>query len=60
MNQNEIEAELKRRGLEMCKHDDEKAWGACDVCGYETVLVAQAGMCGPCTFGEADTINGNW
>lgn len=31
----------------------------CDVCGmFPTVPIT--GMCGPCTFGEADTIMGNW
>lgn len=31
----------------------------CEVCG-ETPIVPFTGMCGPCTFGEADTIGGNW
>ena len=31
----------------------------CEVCG-DTPIVAGSGMCGPCTFGESDTINGNW
>ena len=31
----------------------------CDVCGaLPTVEIT--GMCGPCTWGEAETINGNW
>jgi hypothetical protein len=33
--------------------------GACIVCGESPVLPA-TGMCGPCTFGEADTIDGDW
>ena len=33
--------------------------GECDVCGASPVLPV-TGMCGPCTFGEADTIDGNW
>lgn len=37
-----------------------KEFGECDSCGLETVLVEEIGMCGPCTFGEADTANGNW
>jgi hypothetical protein len=32
---------------------------ACSVCG-ETPVVPATGMCGPCTFGEADTAGGNW
>lgn len=31
----------------------------CEVCG-ETPVVPATGMCGPCTFGEADTAGGNW
>lgn len=31
----------------------------CEVCG-QTPVVNMTGMCGPCTFGEADTIGGNW
>jgi len=31
----------------------------CEVCGA-TPTVPVTGMCGPCTFGEADTAGGNW
>ena len=31
----------------------------CDVCGA-TPVVPQTGMCGPCSFGDADTAGGNW
>lgn len=31
----------------------------CEVCGASPVLPA-TGMCGPCTFGEADTAGGEW
>jgi len=31
----------------------------CEVCG-EVPTVPASGMCGPCTFGDASTINGNW
>ena len=31
----------------------------CEVCG-QTPVVPVTGMCGPCTFGEADTVGGNW
>lgn len=31
----------------------------CIVCGAKPV-VPVTGMCGPCTFGEADTAGGNW
>lgn len=40
--------------------DFEPDWeNDCDVCGMAPVLPI-TGMCGPCTFGEADTIMGNW
>ena len=31
----------------------------CENCG-ETPVVPLTGLCGPCTFGEADTAGGNW
>lgn len=31
----------------------------CTVCGA-TPTVHPTGLCGPCCFGEAETINGNW
>lgn len=31
----------------------------CEVCG-QTPIVPMTGLCGPCTFGEADTAGGNW
>ena len=40
--------------------DTEPDWNHdCTVCG-ETPVVPASGMCGPCTFGEAETANGNW
>lgn len=33
--------------------------GECIVCGASPI-VPISGMCGPCTWGEADTIDGNW
>ena len=32
---------------------------SCMVCGAKPILPATL-MCGPCTFGEADTSGGNW
>ena len=32
---------------------------ACFVCGARPVVPA-TGMCGPCTFGTADAMDGNW
>lgn len=31
----------------------------CEVCGA-TPVVPSTGLCGPCTFGEAETAGGNW
>jgi len=31
----------------------------CDLCDSSPV-VSSTGLCGPCTFGEADTAGGNW
>jgi len=41
-------------------YEDSKEFGKCESCGMETVLVEENMLCGPCCFGEADTINGNW
>ena len=40
--------------------DSEPDWSTpCSVC-EATPTVPLTGMCGPCTFGEADTVGGNW
>lgn len=31
----------------------------CTVCGSKPT-VGDVGLCGPCCFGEADTVGGNW
>lgn len=42
------------------KIQTEPDWfGRCENCGASPILPA-TGMCGPCTFGEADTADGNW
>jgi len=33
--------------------------GRCEVCDQSPVVSA-TGLCGPCTWGEADTMNGAW
>jgi hypothetical protein len=33
--------------------------GTCENCGASPI-VPLTGMCGPCTFGEAETAGGNW
>lgn len=37
----------------------EKVDKPCEVCDARPVVRA-TGLCGPCTFGEADTAGGNW
>ncbi len=40
--------------------DMEPDWeGECENCGASPV-VPITGLCGPCTWGEADTMDGNW
>jgi CO dehydrogenase/acetyl-CoA synthase alpha subunit len=48
-------------GPQACTEADlEPDWtGKCEVCGASPT-VPTTGMCGPCTFGEADTAGGNW
>lgn len=52
-------AQLRRR-RELEAEPFKAEWDRkCEVCGASPV-VAETGMCGPCTFGEADTAGGNW
>lgn len=55
-------AKKKERSHSKRKLDslDDKEWGICMSCGFETFLVEDLGLCGPCCWGEAETINGNW
>ena len=39
---------------------ENKYMGVCSSCEQATALSMQSDMCGPCTFGEAETIMGNW
>jgi hypothetical protein len=40
--------------------DTEPDWQTpCENCGQVPTL-PMTGMCGPCTFGEAETVGGNW
>lgn len=58
-NWKKLEEVLIKQDKETAK-EPHKMFGECESCGMKTVLVEEVGMCGPCTFGEADTINGNW
>ena len=43
-----------------CNECTDPDWsGECEVCGASPIMPI-TGMCGPCTFGEAETANGNW
>jgi len=55
------EAERTNEEAEMSDEEAfEAVWDAeCEVCGASPVVRA-TGLCGPCTFGEADTAGGNW
>ncbi len=59
MTQKQIEKELKTIDIEASKEKG-KCFGECASCGYETTLVKDVSLCGPCCFGEAATVNGNW
>ena len=53
--------EQQKRAIEEQRSmEDGKVMGECESCGMDTVLVEEVGLCGPCCFGEADTILGNW
>lgn len=52
--------DLLRRGIAPAQAEIEPDWsGLCEACG-QSPIVPLTGLCGPCTFGEADTYGGNW
>lgn len=59
MNLKKLSKEIKIHEKQVAKEPG-KCFGECESCGSETVLVEEVGLCGPCCFGEADTIMGNW
>jgi len=56
---NKLEKEIKKLEMQRSKEPG-KYYGECSCCESETVLSDLTDMCGPCTFGESDTIMGNW
>ena len=51
---------VNESGEKVKDKDLEPDWTrVCENCG-EIPIVPFTGLCGPCTFGEADTIGGNW
>jgi hypothetical protein len=54
------EARIARKQKPQPDPDLEPDWsGKCEVCGASPIIPA-TGLCGPCSFGEADTADGNW
>ena len=50
----------KKQARASDKQDAEPDWEhSCENCGAVPIVPA-TGLCGPCTFGEAETIDGNW
>lgn len=54
-----IEKEMESQGRKKA-YEKGKTWGECESCGQDTVLVEEVSLCGPCCFGESETVNGNW
>jgi len=54
------EMSAKEMAIAQKRQDTRPDWThCCSVCGVSPVVPA-TGMCGPCTFGEADTAGGGW
>jgi hypothetical protein len=54
------ENKKKERETEEVESEFEPDWSTpCSNCGAVPTVPA-TGLCGPCTFGEAKTIDGNW
>ena len=56
--------EQKSRHKTQCEvqrlEDGDKNWVVkCEVCG-QLPTVHPTGLCGPCCFGESETVGGNW
>ena len=53
--------EAKQKAIDDSHEEStEPDWdGECTSCG-QSPTHPLTGMCGPCTFGESDTIGGNW
>jgi hypothetical protein len=60
MNHNADTKPFKNKPRHTFDPENKPDWTSqCEVCGA-TPVVPATGMCGPCTFGEADTVAGNW
>lgn len=47
---------LSKRVQNKDRKRPEPKWGTCESCEQNLPIVPETGMCGPCTFGEADTL----
>lgn len=60
LSQSKSMGKAKKQKAEEHPDSCEPDWsGSCDNCG-ESPTVPATGLCGPCTFGEADTVGGDW
>jgi hypothetical protein len=56
----EVPTEKPEAGDWACEKCSGPDWsGKCEVCDASPI-VPLTGLCGPCTFGEAETAGGNW
>lgn len=55
----ENEKRLKKERVAALKDGDKDYDTPCSNCDAKST-VHPTGLCGPCCFGEAETINGNW
>lgn len=50
----------KKKKKKKKKSETEPDWSKdCSICG-DSPIVPLTGMCGPCSFGDASTVGGNW
>ena len=55
-----IQAGSPAQNKELTEKESSPDWSRkCEICG-QSPIVPITGMCGPCTFGEAETDGGNW
>jgi len=51
---------MSKKNNKQKPEDTKPDWNKkCENCG-ETPIVPVTSLCGPCTFGEAETAGGNW
>lgn len=56
----QFRAKCGKTAVKVVQKESRANWNKkCGVCG-QLPTVPETGMCGPCTFGEADTAVGNW